>query len=283
MVTTAWVKRVAAVSAAGVTTALITAAPSGAQSVDLEYRCGLNGFGSFDTSMVLDTGAPDSAFAGEPISSTLNVAITLEDAASNVLLQLGVATIEGTAQATVHTGGADVLGDLVLSPTQVGVGTVYNLSGPLAVSGSDVGAGLTLSAGDIVVDLVFKTASGSVRLAPDGTCTLQPGQDATIDTMALSKDGTKAKVKAADVAQGKVAKAKVSVKGEHGGAAVGKVRAVLYRGGQGFARESAKLVGGRAVLKFGMLTPKGKYKVKATYAGNADFGASRVNATFKVT
>ena len=283
MAATAWAKRIAAVAAAGVTTALVTAAPSGAQSLDLGYRCALNTFGSFDTSVVLDTGAPDSAFAGQPISTTVTVAIIFEDWASNVLQQFGVATIEGTARATIHTGGADVTSDLALPATQVGADTVYALSGSLLVSGSDVTTGLTLSAGDIAVDLVFKTATGSVRLAPDGTCTLDSGQDATIDTMALSKDGTNATVKAADVAKGKLAKAKVRIKGEHGGIAAGKVHAVLYKGTKIIGKDSANLIGGKAVLKFGKLTRTGTYKVKATYASNANFGASRGRTTFNVT
>ena len=282
MASTTRSKRIAAVSVVALAAGLCAAAPSGAQSIQLGYRCGLNTFGSFDTSVTLDTTAPASAFAGQGVSTTLTVAMTFEDSTTNVLLQFGAATIEGTAQATIHAGGTDVLSNLAWPATQVGYGTMYTLTGPLTVSGSDVASGLSLSAGDITVDLVFKTATGTVRLSPDGTCRLDPQQNATIDTMALSKDETATKVKAAGIASGRVAKAKVTIAGEHGGDATGKVKAVLFRSGVKVASDSAHLKDGRAVLKFGKITRTGKYKVKVSYAGNASFGDSKGKASFEV-
>ncbi|QIX27386.1 hypothetical protein ncot_12825 [Nocardioides sp. JQ2195] len=278
-------RKVAAVGALALASAglsIATTSPAQAESASLSYTCTVPILGDKTFTVVADTDAPAKTVVGQSFTPAVASTVTIpEDVAGLISGVLGATTVEGTAVVTTLVGDRTEAVDLAVPLTEIP-------AGPLAVVATGVGAPVTatkagqlvLASSDFTSHLVFKKADGSEALTADVPCTLDEGQDATVDTIAVAKAGTRTSASVKYVKSKKqfklTAKVKAPVK------ATGTVKLAVTKNGKKFKTVKAK-VNKRGVAKATVKrVKKGKYVIKATYSGNKNLKASTDKVKKKV-
>lgn len=199
--------------AAGSLSTIAMAPAAQAESAALNYTCGVPILGDQTFTVVADTDAPDSIGVGDTFTPTVTSTVTIPDNVSGAIKGiLGAETAEGTAVAQTLVNGEPSSVDLTVPVTQIP-------DGPLEVVATGEGAPVTasepgeieLTTGDFSSHLLFKKADGSEALTADVDCTLDEGQDATVDTVTVVTAECAAAQDAADKSAATLAKAKAAV------------------------------------------------------------------------
>ncbi|RYB91090.1 hypothetical protein EUA93_19380 [Nocardioides oleivorans] len=287
-----------------VTTTALTAlaAPAGAASGALAYACKDPLNRDFTFTVEADTNAPAAVKVGQSFTPTVTAKVTVPSALRETLAGLGAATVEGGTNAAGESTsfGFAVDGAAGQLPATVPV-TPVPASGDLVVPATAVGTAITpaavgtvkLTAGNFTAVLAGKTTSGGAStLSPyKVTCTLNPGQDATVDTVAVTADGTvpptaaqetTTKVKASYAKKAKKIVATVKV-GSDDKAATGKAKVLVKLGKKTVKKLTVSVKGGKARAVVKNVTKPGTYKVTVSYAGDDTHEKSKGKATVKVS
>lgn len=300
--------------AAGVTagfaagTALLVV-PAGAASGSLNYDC------NTPTSKVkftvgVDTDAPDTIAVGQSFTPKIIATVNADSATTQLLRDLGAATIEGATKDGVSTHLNYVVSG---APAQAKADvplTKVPASGPLVVKATATGASitptatgpLTLSAHDFTAVLAGKNAAGDPTLLSPYVigCTIVPGQNVVVDTVNVVPAGTvtptptptptpvpkvdtKTKVKAKYIKRKRAIKAAVKVVATDGKPGTGKVKLTLSRGKKKIKSLKVKLSSaGTARAVFKRISKRGKYKLTAVYRGSATQNGSKGRTVIRV-
>jgi hypothetical protein len=225
---------------------------------------------------------PSSIVAGQTVPATgMTLAVTLSQ---TQLLTLEGATADHIRGSLSSTGAFSYSGTL---PSTA-------LDNPPPAEGQTIQAtGVTgtlrpTSAGSYTVKAA--TASGSLTASNSGTdiatfnptCTPPTNGSNDLATVAVTKDTTKTTVKSAYAKSKKTATETATVKSHFGLKPTGSVKFVLTKGST-TKKITAKVNSkGKAVAKFTKITKSGKYKVVATYGGNAALKKSSGTVKFTV-
>jgi len=180
----------AALAAAGLP--LLAGGPAQAASVPLTYHCTTSpNVGEYDFSAVIDTNAPATLGAGMTTPITVTSDVTIPEALVTTLHGLGVATVEGTSQATGTVDGSGRVSTLAIPKTAVPASGAMHVVGTGAggpITGGAVGSSILLGAANFTATLTPKDTAGNVVGIPGVTtftCTLAPptGQNLLVDTV----------------------------------------------------------------------------------------------------
>ncbi|GAA3359911.1 DUF6801 domain-containing protein [Saccharopolyspora gregorii] len=165
----------------------------------LGYTCDFPLIGKGPVSTDIAVTLPDSAVAGQPIEATdFSAAVTVPEDTVNGFDLVGAATVEGSATVTaVVTDGAGAAQDVVIRDLPVPSAPIPD-SGPLvvtaagpvpAVTPAAAGAATVSVADSFTATLTPKKADGSGTLLGtfDLTCTVDPGQDLVLGTVAVTE------------------------------------------------------------------------------------------------
>lgn len=283
-----FLKRAAAVGAASLVAGALVTVPASAASGTLNYTCPVyDGLAQVPVTVVVDTEAPDTLAPGAS-SGPINGSATVTVSGSWADILRGMAdSMEGTA--TVETslnGAAPVATAMTITPLTVPAtgDIVLEATGQLApVTAGAAGTSNVFAAGNFNADVTLKKA-GAADSAIALPCTLDAGQDSTIDTIksVAAKAATKTNVKAKYAKKKKQVKANITVKAGKK-AAKGKVNVVLKKGKKTVAKRTVKLNKlGKKVVTFKKIRAKGQYRVIANYKGNKKFEKSRGVAKVRV-
>ncbi len=175
-----------ALTAGGLAT---VAAPASAASFALTYSCtsSADAF-THDFSAVVDTNAPPTLGSTLSTSITVTSDVTVPEELADTLRGLGVATVDGTSQATGTVDGVSRTSTLTIPKTAVtadGVPMHVLGSGPGgSITAGAVGSTILLGAGNFTATLTgYNTAGTVVVPATTFTCSLEPatGQDLLVD------------------------------------------------------------------------------------------------------
>lgn len=252
----------------------VAVSPAHAESAPLDYTCGVPILGDQTFSVVADTDAPAAIKVGDTFTPTVTSTVTIpENVAGAIKGLLGAETAEGSAVADTLVNGQPSSVDLTVPVTTIP-------DGALSVVASGTGAPVTATkAGEMVLatagftsHLLFKKADGAEAITADVVCVLNEGQDATVDTIAVAKAGTKTVASVKYAKSKKLFKLKAKVKAPV--KATGTVKFAVTKNGKKFKTVKAK------VNKRGVATAKvtkvkkGKYVIKATYSGNKNLKSS---------
>jgi len=127
---------------------------------------------------------------------------------------------------------------------------------------------------------IISDAGGNVLNISAISCLPPAGADATFDTITVKKDATRTTV--APSGKGRRVTAKLTVKGVHGGAATGKVTVAVKKGRKTVEKKVASVTAGKVTVKLPKKLRKGRYVVKATYAGTPGFSGSAGSHSVRV-
>lgn len=280
----------------------LAAAPAGAASGTLAYACKDPLNRDFTFTVAADTNAPASVKVGETFTPTVTAKVTVPNALRETLAGLGAATVEGGTNAAGESTsfGFAVNGTAGQLPATVPV-TPVPASGDMVVPATAVGTAITptaagtvkLTAGNFTAVLAGKTSGGGAStLSPyKVTCTLNPGQDATVDTVAVTADGTPPPAPAVQATTTKVS-GKYSAKkstivarvkvGSADNAATGKAKVRVTRGKKKVKSLRVEVKAGKAKVVVPKVSKPGTYTVTVSYAGDATHAASAGKAKVKV-
>jgi hypothetical protein len=279
--------RVAAVSAAVVVGgSVIGAGPAQAESASLTYTCVVLGGNQTFTS-VLDTNAPATLPVGKTVDTITSANVTVPASLAGLLSAIGAATFSGTATATGYTDGLAQTIEMEVPSTPVPASgdMVVPSSGPSgSITGQHAGDVITLSGGDFTSTLDFLKSDGTPLLTDQAIpCTLDPDQDATVDTVQVVKASSTSAASAHYKKRLKQVNAFSKVRGAYGNDPSGKVSFVLKKGKHQVAAKSARLNAANAAqVTFRRISKPGTYTVTTTYAGNTDLNGSKAKTTFTV-
>lgn len=284
-------QRTAAAVAAGALVAsgaMLVAAPANAtvtNSKTLDYTCA-TALGAQTFKITAFTDVPSSVAAGSriaPKQTHVDIVIPelLTGALHSVFQAKKVAGYSDDASFTVTTNGkagaAAPIKGLASPKTTVPASGSMKLRAVGTVAPFKAGsAGDKITLGAPQLFTVTAVDQDDNELPPF-PCTLNPGQNATVGTIAVQhRSSTDAKLATKRVTH--ISRAKVTVKVTADGAAArGKV--VAKEGRKTLAKAAVK--NGRATLKLAKLA-KGKHKVTVTYLGNATTSASKDRLVVKV-
>jgi len=209
----------AALAAAGLP--LLAGGSAQAASVPLTYHCTTSpNVGEYDFSAVVDTNAPATLGAGMTTPITVTSDVTIPEALVTTLHGQGVATVEGTSQATGTVDGAGRVSTLAIPKTTVPASGAMHVVGTGAggsSTGGAVGSTILLGAGNFTATLTPKdTAGNAVATVPTTTftCALTPptGQNLLVDTVNVVQTTTTTTLTVdSPVAYGGVATARAEV------------------------------------------------------------------------
>lgn len=186
---------VTAAAAAGV---LVTsgAGPAHAEPVrrSLQYSCAFTDLGTAPITMTVQTDIPNSVEAG---TGTPRSAVKGSAELTAFFAQLaaigGVKTIEGSLTATATVTAPDT--DIPLKLPMTVPRTPLPASGSFQVPARGTQPSVTfgrpgdakVTIGDLTMRLVPRNANGAVVGAIDGSCTLTPGQDLTLQSLVVTE------------------------------------------------------------------------------------------------
>lgn len=258
----------------------ISMSPAQAESATLNYTCEVPALGGKTFTVVADTSAPAKMQAGTSTKASITAKVTIpEDVAGLISGALGASTVEGTASSTTTVNGKNRAVDLTIPNTEIPDGELTIVASGAAKIAATKAGKLVLGTGDFSADLLFLKEDGSEALAAEVPCTLDEGQNATVDTVKVVKAKSTTKVQKV---KGKKKKAvvKVKVKSKTSAKATGKVKITL----KGPKKVTKKVkVNKKGVAKVTVKKlKKGKYKVVAKYLGNKNVKASKGKAKGKV-
>lgn len=232
-------RKVAAASAVAVATAglsvLVVAPAAQAQSADLNYTCGVPLLGDKTFIVSSDTNSPATVPAGKSFVPRVTATVTIPaDVASVITGTLKATTAEGSAQVSTLVNGATKTVSMTIPKTTIPSGAL-----PVAASGNgaaikagNAGTTIKMAASSFTSHLVLKKADGSpadLMSEIDVACTLQPDQDASVDTVKVVKAASTTRATVAYSKARKRAIATATVKGAYGNRATGSVRFVLKK------------------------------------------------------
>jgi len=184
--------------------------------------------------------------------------------------------------------------DVTLVPASGAYGTARSATVRVSADGATPTGSVTVtvSGSTVAADLVDGQATVALPMLGAGKHTLRAdysGDEATAAStataeVAVAKAKTKSKVKSVKVKKkGKKVIIKVDTSFPSGVTAAGKTKVVVKRGAKTVAKGTVKVSkSGVAKLVAMKLTKKGKYKIKATYKGDANRSASKAAKAFKV-
>ncbi|MDR7251131.1 hypothetical protein J2X46_000103 [Nocardioides sp. BE266] len=291
-------------AAFGIASLVVTglgAVPAVAASDNLAYACKDPLNRDFTFTVTADTNAPASIKVGESFTPTVTAKVTVPNALRETLASLGAATVEGGTNAAGESTsfGFAVNGAAGQLPASVPVTTVP-ASGDMVVPATAVGTAITptaegtvkLTAGNFTAVLAGKTSGGGAStLSPyKVTCTLNPGQDATVDTVAVTADGTlpPSAVQATTTkVSGSYAKkqskivARIKV-GSADKAAGGTAKVKVTRGKKKVKSLRVDVTKGKAKVVLTKVTKPGTYTITVSYKGDATHAKSTGKAKVKV-
>jgi hypothetical protein len=186
-----------ALAAAGLP--LLAGGPAQAASVPLTYSC-TNTFdaNTYAFSAVVDTNAPATLGSGMTTPITVTTDVTIPEALVTMLSGAGVATVEGTSQATGTVDGAGRVSTLAIPKTAVPTTGTMHVIGTGAggtITGGAVGSSILLGASSFNATLTPRDTAGNVVAIPGTTtftCTLNPptGQNLLVDTVNVVQTST---------------------------------------------------------------------------------------------
>lgn len=196
--------------AAGSLSTIATSPAAHAESDELTYTCTVPILGDQSFTVVADTNAPASVTVGDTFTPKVTATVTIpENVRGAVYGLLDARTAEGTGQAQTLVDGVASTVDLSVPTTEIpdsGSLTVVATGTGAPVEATEAGE-IVLSTGDFTSHLEFKKEDGSEALTADVPCSLDEGQDATVDTVTVitqacataqdqAKDASKALTKA---------------------------------------------------------------------------------------
>lgn len=269
-------RKVAAASAVAVATAglsVATLAPAAqAESDQLTYTCTVPVLGDKTFTVVADTNAPARLASGKKVRPKVTATVTIpEDVVGLIHGVLGARSVDGTAVVDTVVNGATKQVEMTVPSTEVPA------SGPLeivatgtgdALRAGKAGSRITMLSGGFSSLLSFKKEDGSTALDADVPCTLDEGQDATVDTIKVVKAPSKTRATVKFRKAKKVLAYKTTVRSS--AKVTGKVRLVIKRNGKKVRSVKVKL-NKRGVAKYNLKrVKKGKYVATAKYLGNSN-------------
>lgn len=263
-------RKLAAVSTLALTAAGLTAVAPTANAVSPTVNLTCNALGSdFTFTGVFDTNLPTSTTYGKKSAYKLSATLTIpQDLSSLAASVLEAKYAQGDA--TFKVGGVDLKVALAKTPVDGSKPLALPISGNGSFAANKVGAH-KIVVGNGVANVKFVKADGSVLPLDNIACT-QAG--ALADTITVAKASTKSVAKVAT--KGGKGKATITVKGQNGTKATGKV--AIKIGKKSFA---GKVKNGKATIKVKGLK-KGKNKVVVNYKGDANHKPSKKTSTVKV-
>lgn len=265
----------------------LSTAPATAASAALVYTCTVPAVGAKTFTVSLDTDAADSIAFGEKITPALSASLTIPEDLANSLRGLQAKKASGSSSQDLVVDGVTATVAMTIKESVVPPNgpIVLDATGTLAeMTGKRAGTPIAITAANLTATLTFTQANGTPAFGPVTVpCTLNPGQNPVVDSIAVTKDATKTVVRAPNIAKGKVAKARIKVTSEHGVVPVGKVKAILKRGSAKVMAVKAKLVDGKVKVPFKALRKAGKYTVVAKYLGSRNLVRSKASTTFMVS
>ncbi len=294
----------------------LMAVPASAASGTLTYNCTVPVLGAKTFTAVMDTDAPASLASGAatPVLTGLAKVTVPADLVDPMRDVLEAKTIEGSADVKTALDAVEATNGLSIPPTQIPASgpVVLNATGPLyTVTGGAAGASHKITMGNFVAKMFLKKADGSNAGIFTIPCTAAAGQNMLVDTIAVAPVGsptvpapgpitvpgtpvpgapgtaaksattTKLKAKVSKKASKAVVKAKVSA--ADSSSTAGKIKLVLKQKGSKKSKTVSTKVNssGAAKAVFKKLK-KGKYTVKATFAGSNTTNASKGKVSFQV-
>ena len=283
----------------------IIGAPAGAESGSLKYTCTdpLNQTRAF--TVKADTNAPASVKVGETFTPSVTATVTAPDALRATLYDTaGARTVEGSTNAqgkstsfafTVNGAAGELPATIPVTPVPASGDLVVNATATGAPVTATAAGSIKITAGNFTAVLAGKNGTGGASLLSPYTipCTLDAGQDATVDTVQVTPatttpppapvkvdSTTKATAKYAKKAGKAVVKAKVA--GSDGTKGSGKVKVTLKLGKKSKTVNARLSASGKAKAVFKKITKPGTYKVKVSYAGSETQGSSKDKTTLNV-
>lgn len=285
-------KRVAAVATTGlIATSLgvmATTTSAQAESELLNYDCEVPILGAQTFTVQLDSDAPETIQVGETVSTVTTATVNVPDNVRGAVHGLlGGRTVSGTAEATGFVNEVEETIAMTVPETEVpdaGELAIVASGDSGELVGENVGDTITLSAGDFTSSLVFLKEDGTEALAADIPCTLQEGQNATVDTVEVVEEGpsepaestTTVTVAPKQGPWGKVRKVTVKVDaGETPAAGTATVKA-------GAVTRNVAITDGMGTANLPANLKVGNHTVTASYAGSETVAASSGSANVRI-
>jgi hypothetical protein len=269
-------KLVGAAGAAALTVGMV-AAPAVAAPKEVDYSC----FGgSVPIPITMDLGTlPTSLVAGQTVKQTISSGnVHLIADVVNIALGQGWDAVSGNT--TRVTGTPYTL--TIPKTTLPNPATDMDIpaTGSFTLHPTKAGA-FHVIAGDVTANIQGWTGSTKANVIPLDCAAPTDGSN-DFGTIAVSKDKSTTKVKAAYSAKKHTATGTATVRGHFGLAGTGKVSFTLKKGTHKIKTVKVALKKGVAKVAFKHVKKKGKYSITAAFKGDAALKASSGKATFKV-
>lgn len=270
--------------AAGSAVVLGTAQPASASTLNFDCAVPIIGTQTFpvDITSTAPATLPTGSTTAPDVTSVLTIPASLADTLRGLL---GATEFSGVIHSTTLVNGVEQVVDLVVPSTPAGAaGTAIPVSatGTLApITAGNPGDVITLAAGaqDVVMQLV--TPGGTSPL--DIPCTPSAGQETTLGTISVVKDGSSTAAKASYSARLAKVKSSATVTSAHGVVPVsGNVKFILKRGTHKVAAVTKALTNGKASAAFKRVRKAGSYSVTAKYLGSDLLKGSKDKVGFRV-
>ena len=263
-------------------------APTDAATGTLTYTCAVPGLGDQPFTMVADTDAPKKIAYGETVAPTTTGTVTVpENVTTFVRDANGAKKVDGKADVASTVDGSASPWALTVPRTNVppNGGMALVGKGPTGTfEGKKVGSVYDIAVGNFTATMNFYEANDTPSVPPSAQipCTLNPGQHAAVDTIAVVKDATTTGATAPDISKGAKAQARVLVGSEHGTTPKGKIKAKLVRNGKIWQTKILTLREGARTVTFQRIRVKGNFKVRVKYVGRESWKGSRAVDTLVV-
>jgi hypothetical protein len=266
--------------------ALVLGTAQPASAATLNFDCAVPLLGTQTFPVDITSTAPASLPTGSSTSPDVSAVLTIPSGLADTLRTFfGATEFSGVIHSTTLVDGVEDVIDLVVPTTSTGdAGTPIPVSatGTLdPITAGDPGDVITLAAGaqDVVMQLV--TAGGTSPL--EIPCTPSSGQETTLNTITVTKDGSSTAAKASYSARMHKVSSSATVTSAHGIVPVsGKVKFILKRGTHKVAAVTKSLTDGKASAAFSSVRRAGSYSVTAKYLGSDLLKASKDKVGFRV-
>lgn len=293
--------RVAVLGTSALVASMAAVVPASAATTgQLSYTCDAP-LGPYTFKVSADTSLPATAPPGAALSGTATYTVVIPDSLRNTMYGLaGARFVEGTAaiKATSFGTPATLDGTLPKTPIPASGELTVVATSALAMTAPATAGAYQVVAGDFTTKIKLTKADGSPATVPeaDVSCTLNPGQNAVVDTLTVdpaapvptppqtpaAKVDSTTTAKAAYVAKAKKAVVKVKVVAADGTPGTGKVKVTMKLGTKTRAVQAVLSASGSAKAVFTKVTKKGRYVFTAAYPGSGTHNPSKKKVVLRI-